>query len=104
MDQLLEEKVKILEKRGEINFTLRQEGKNVLMHTYLVTDWEGEPIETEEMKPQWFNVNQIPYEKMWPDDIFWLPMFLENKKFNGKFVFDDQDNILEKELSQVNEI
>ncbi|NCN21932.1 hypothetical protein GW758_03830 [Candidatus Falkowbacteria bacterium] len=25
---------------------------------------------------------------MWPDDIYWMPYFLENKKFVGKFLFD----------------
>ena len=28
---------------------------------FQVTEWEGEPHETEEMAPQWFNNEDIPY-------------------------------------------
>ena len=39
---------------------------------FVAKDWEGEPIESEEMLPKWFAFNEIPYEKMWDDDKHWL--------------------------------
>ena len=45
-------------------------------------------VETEEMKPQWFNFSDIPYEQMWSDDKYWLPILLAGKKFKGNFLFD----------------
>jgi hypothetical protein len=29
------------------------------------------------MAPQWFPIDAIPYDKMWPDDRFWLPLLLQ---------------------------
>eukprot|EP00818_Percolomonas_sp_WS_P004108 CAMPEP_0117441044 /NCGR_PEP_ID=MMETSP0759-20121206/3417_1 /TAXON_ID=63605 /ORGANISM="Percolomonas cosmopolitus, Strain WS" /LENGTH=232 /DNA_ID=CAMNT_0005232857 /DNA_START=7 /DNA_END=705 /DNA_ORIENTATION=+ len=34
--------------------------------------------ESEEMKPQWFAFDEIPYDSMWPDDKLWVPILLEN--------------------------
>jgi hypothetical protein len=44
------------------------------------------------MKPQWFNLDKIPYSDMWPDDKYWLPMLLRGKNFSGKFWFQDSAN------------
>ena len=54
---------------------------------YHVTSWTGEPVETDEM-PQWFAKESIPYEQMWSDDVYWLPLLLEKKSFIGHFHFD----------------
>jgi mutator protein MutT len=37
---------------------------NQRMNVFLVTEWEGEPSESEEMKPEWFPVNQLPFDSM----------------------------------------
>ena len=65
-----------------------QQGETIIMHIFRVDEFIGEPKETEEMRPQWFDVKEIPYAHMWPDDPFWLPLFLQGKKFKGKFVFE----------------
>ena len=80
-------KVRVMDKRGEIDFFLRRENKNVLMHTFLVTEWDKEPIETEEMNPQWFPVNQVPYDHMWDSDKEWLPIILSGKKIKAKYTY-----------------
>ena len=38
------------------------------MPLFWINKWEGEPEESEEMKPIWFNVEEIPYDQMWQDD------------------------------------
>ncbi len=68
---------------------------------YLVREWEGEPQESEEMAPQWFKHNQIPFDKMWPDDKYWLPLILEGKKLKGKFLFGENEDILDYELLHI---
>jgi ADP-ribose pyrophosphatase YjhB (NUDIX family) len=65
---------------------------------FLCHNWEGKPTETEEMKPKWFNLDKIPYQSMWPDDLFWLPKILSNKKIKARFLFDKNDVILEKKI------
>lgn len=71
------------------------------VHVYFVEKWEGEPVETEEMRPKWFKVEDIPYDKMWIDDIFWIPRVLDGETVKGKFVFKKPDEIVEQELVSV---
>lgn len=62
-------------------------GMNVAI--FSIKKWLGEPAESEEMKPQWFPVINLPYQEMWWDDKIWLPKLIEGKRFSGKFVFDN---------------
>jgi 8-oxo-dGTP diphosphatase len=58
--------------------------------TVFVTDtYSGDPVETDEARPFWVNRNDIPYERMWADDILWLPRALRGEYVHGQFVFDD---------------
>ncbi len=70
-------------------------GEESLVHVYLCHKWQGEPSETEEMKPKWFPTKAIPYDKMWVDDKYWLPLVLNGEKVKGKFVFDQENNLVD---------
>ncbi len=54
----------------------------------------GEIVETEEMRPQWYEQDSIPYDKMWPDDEKWYPTMLEDKTFKAYYLFEGHDKIL----------
>jgi 8-oxo-dGTP diphosphatase/2-hydroxy-dATP diphosphatase len=43
---------------------------------YTTTDFTGTPTETEEMRPQWFDMSALPYDTMWPGDKQWIPAAL----------------------------
>ena len=73
-------------------------------HLYVVTDWEGKPIETDEMAPKWFKIDDIPYDEMWDDDRFWLPLILAGKKLKARFSFDQDDKMIDKEIEIVGEL
>lgn len=62
---------------------------------FLIKDWKGEPVESEEMAPKWFHQSRIPFAKMWPDDEYWLPLILSGKKVKGKFIFGENETILD---------
>jgi 8-oxo-dGTP pyrophosphatase MutT (NUDIX family) len=55
---------------------------------FFIEDWEGEPRENEEMSPQWFSVHELPFSRMWPDDIYWLPKVLQGNSIKGEFHFN----------------
>ena len=93
-----------LEKVGVIDFEFQTNGEQIEVNIFKIKDFSGEPTESEEMRPQWFDIDNIPFSEMWPDDKFWMPMFLAGKKFKGQFLFGKKDVILEKELEEVEKI
>lgn len=92
-----------LEKRAELIFDELHRGKRerIRVHVFVATSWSGEPHETEEMAPRWFDVTGIPYDEMWADDIHWLPQVLEGKCLKGTFTFDEQDALLTHKVNEV---
>jgi len=52
--------------------------------TYL---WEGNPTESNEMVPQWYSIEKIPYYQMWDDARYWLPRVLSGEKFQAQFQY-----------------
>jgi 8-oxo-dGTP pyrophosphatase MutT (NUDIX family) len=103
-------KVKDMEKVALLNFRFpyipeEQQNKwNQDVHVFLVRGWDGEPIETEEMAPKWFKLTDIPFEKMWDDDKYWLPHIVEGRKIEGRFVFKKGEVIVQKNIKIVKTI
>lgn len=92
--------VRVMEKCGELTFTFPHKSDwNQLVHVYLSEDWDGKPVETEEMNPVWMSVKDIPYATMWPDDIFWLPKVLEGNAVRGRFTFAEGDVVVDQEVN-----
>lgn len=91
------------EKVGILDFIefYKGEKENVVVHLYTSTEWKGEIRESEEMKPQWFKINDVPYDKMFPDDKYWLPVLLDGKKFNAFFEFDEEWNPISKRFEEI---
>ncbi|MBX2866882.1 8-oxo-dGTP diphosphatase [Candidatus Kaiserbacteria bacterium] len=95
-------RVSDIQKHGVLDFSFAHSPEEILeVHIFKAETFSGEPVETEEMKPQWFKTKEIPFTDMWPDDIYWVPMFLEGKKFKGRFHFGEEDVVLEKELEEI---
>ena len=91
------------EKVGVLDFIEFYKGEkaNVVTHLYTASEWEGEPKESEEMKPQWVGVNEIPYDKMVVDDKYGLPLVLEGKKLDVFFEFDEDWNVISKRIDEI---
>ena len=88
------------EEVGVLEFEFQGDPEILQVHIFRATQFTGEPMETEEMQPQWFAVNEIPFDLMWPDDRYWLPLLFSRKKFTGKFLFGKNDVVLEYELKE----
>ena len=61
----------------------------IYVHVFLAKDWEGTPVETEEARPVWVKINEIPFDIMWEDDIYWLPPVLKGEKVFASFLFEE---------------
>jgi len=66
---------------------------------YLCSEWIGKPEESEEMRPVWYQIKDIPYDDMWEDDKFWLPQVLDGKILEATFHFDDNDKLLNQQIT-----
>lgn len=82
-----------LNKVAEYEFIYPSMDKNVIGHIYMTDAFDGTPQESEEMRPQWFDIAQIPYDHMWQDDIYWLPAVLAGRKLKARFEFDQNNNL-----------
>jgi mutator protein MutT len=58
------------------------------MHIFTAHKWDGDPTETEEMRPEWFAVNALPYATMWAADKQWIPLVLDGKTVHGTIIFN----------------
>jgi len=72
-------------------------GYSLKGHVFFAHEHRGELIETDEAKPFWVEVGQIPYHRMWEDDELWLPRVLDGQFVEARFIFD-QDRMLSHDL------
>src|SRR3990167_4664607 len=100
-------KLKEMNQLGILEFSFENDPKILEVHIFKINDFLGEPRESEEMKPQWFKFDEVPFQEMWPDDLYWFPYLLSDKFFKGRFLFDKPSTaeysakIINQELSEV---
>jgi 8-oxo-dGTP diphosphatase/2-hydroxy-dATP diphosphatase len=94
---------KNLNKVAELAFYFpHNEPWNQLVHVYFCEEWVGEVSESEEMRPEWFEVSKLPFAQMWPDDEFWIPEVLKGNLVKAEFIFAEKDVIQNKKVQIVN--
>lgn len=78
-----------LSKVARIQFNFEEKPDyNHDVHVFITHTFSGEPIETEEMQPQWHELKDLPLEEMWPSDPYWVPLVLQQgKKIEAKCLF-----------------
>ncbi len=97
--------VKELNKVAELSFYFPHNPVwDQIVHVYFSENWDGEPRESEEMNPKWFSVNELPFQDMWPDDIFWLSEVVKGNLLKAMFKFGEKDVVLDKKVNIVNEL
>jgi 8-oxo-dGTP diphosphatase len=70
-------------------------------HVFTSARWSGEPVETPEFAPRWFRLDQVPYDRMWPDDRHWLPRVLAGESLRGRFEFDSAETLVSSDVTIV---
>lgn len=85
-----------VETRGQLFFQFT-DGYSIYVDVFSASDCDGDPKETDEAIPLWTDLEQIPYNEMWADDLLWLPLMLEGTPFSGRFIFDG-DVMLDHEV------
>ncbi|KAJ1933488.1 hypothetical protein EC988_009105 [Linderina pennispora] len=94
-----------IKKIGLLFFYFENDPVSMEVHVYQSDRYDGRPVESDEMRPEWFGVREMPFERMWADDSLWWPYALENKRFVGRFWFKaDQVTITRQELREVDSL
>ncbi|MBQ8451840.1 MAG: 8-oxo-dGTP diphosphatase [Clostridia bacterium] len=88
---------------GKIHFDMWYKGEhaNMFLSIYTCTKFNGKIQETEEMLPNWYDVKNIPFDRMLQDDLLWMPLALAEKKFVGEVSFDQNMNMLSHNFKEV---
>ncbi|MBI4779409.1 8-oxo-dGTP diphosphatase [Candidatus Falkowbacteria bacterium] len=78
--------VRNLKKMAELEFIFIDKDEwNQAVYVYLTKDYSGEITASEEGELKWFKLDEIPYDKMWVDDPYWLPDILAGKFMKMRF-------------------
>jgi 8-oxo-dGTP diphosphatase len=54
---------------------------------FTTAGWAGEAAESEEIRPQWFPVAALPFDRMWDDAPRWLPRVLAGEHLRATFTY-----------------
>ena len=90
-----------LKKCGILRFEYQDSPPTWEVHVFKSSDFNGTICESDEMCPRWFALDEIPYESMWLDDKYWLPLLLKGQNFLGKFLFQGHEKILDHRVEIV---
>jgi 8-oxo-dGTP diphosphatase len=71
---------------------------NMSTRLFTARAWHGEPVDSDEILPEWFRADTLPVERMWQDADHWLPVVLEGGKVNVVVTMDaDNESVASSE-------
>lgn len=83
--------------RAELSFVFPSRPKlDAVVTVFFGGQWTGEPRESEEMVPEWFDANSLPLDQMWDDETCWLPRVLAGEMLIGTIAYDDACKMVAK--------
>lgn len=66
---------------------------------FLAREVTGEAAPTDELLPQWHDVNELPFTLMWDDSAHWLGLLLDGRRFDARIVLgDDNESVARFDL------
>ncbi|KAJ2858985.1 hypothetical protein GGI22_003136 [Coemansia erecta] len=74
-------------------FMKRRDGTGMTICVYTAHGLSGPIVESDEMKPKWFDVLDLPYDNAYKEARLWWPTMLDGKPFVGRFAFSHPDII-----------
>lgn len=68
---------------------------DMIAHVFVVNQWQGDPVASDEMIPHWYAFADIPYARMWQDAAHWLPNVLSGQAVHMRFTFAADNETVE---------
>lgn len=90
--------VRMPDDRGVIEFVY--EGKpdwTTRCRIFSSSAFDGDPMESEEMRPQWFPLDAVPYPEMWESDRVWFPQLLAGEQVAYRLYFNNDVKLIRHE-------
>lgn len=72
---------------------------NMSTRLFTARTWQGEPMDSDEVLPEWFRTDTLPVERMWQDADHWLPVVLEGGKVNIVVTLNDDNETVASSVS-----
>jgi 8-oxo-dGTP diphosphatase len=76
--------------RIEFVFPARPEW-NMSTSLFTARRWTGDPVESQEIIPEWFQITSLPLERMWQDAGHWLPLALGEGTVEAVMTLNDDN-------------
>ena len=83
------------------NLYYKGEPETDVMHVFISDDFEGEPTVTPELTPDWYSIDDIPYDKMWGDARHWMPDALHYRKTDSYFRYNEQNEFTDYTVNHI---
>ena len=93
-----------LKKVGYFEYEFADESINpkiMEMHIYKAEAWTGDVQESSEMSPSWCRIADVPYQKMWADNTYWLEQVLNGQKVRAYFLYSGLNSIARAQVEVV---
>jgi hypothetical protein len=70
------------------------------VNIFTTNKWVGEAKESQEMRPEWWEIGKLPVEQMWENDQLWLLKIFDSDKFiEGTIWLDEKEKVVKSELT-----
>jgi len=93
-----------LSARGVLRFIFDDNPQPWLVHVFHASKFEGDIQASDEMRPAWFGVKDVPFEQMWADDEHWYPLFMAEETFVGTFTFTQTTKLVKFHLRTTDDL
>lgn len=67
---------------------------------FVARDWVGEETESDELRPMWFDIAELPFAEMWDDAKYWLDRALSGEFVEEEFQFGPDNQTVDQWKSQ----
>jgi 8-oxo-dGTP diphosphatase len=60
---------------------------DMTVNVFTTGTYDGDPAETDEIRPEWFARTALPLDRMWDDAKQWLPRVLDGERLRATFSY-----------------
>jgi 8-oxo-dGTP diphosphatase len=73
---------------------------DMTVDVFTTAEFDGDPAETSEIRPEWFGRSALPLDRMWDDARQWLPRVLDGERLRATFSYaDDCETVAEASIT-----